>query len=414
MKNLARLSLLLVTSTLIFNCSSENIETDNLSIEEDLTDRRGEGPETEEPETVEPETEIQTTTETKIEAEDYSSMSGIQTEASSEDTDNIGWVNNGDWLKFNDINLTGANSIDARVSSKTNGGAIEIRLGSTTGTLIGNLTVPNTGGWQSWETVSTSLTDTNGVYDVYFVFTGDAGYLFNVNWFNISAETTETETPITGLHAAYAEFDTDETDIYLSDSGDYVIIETTGYPNHTSPYWSEDHELYVAPTVADPNSMAPSIIDSRDASDVLTVAADPQLASSTTATGLSTIGIAISGAAIFNNEEGNGPLNAGTASGLDYAGAHIGPGVYHYHLEPLPMSDDDSNLIGVLADGFFIYGRKEYSTGTYPTDLDESGGHVGMTQYSDVPEYHYHMINEIYLDNYYILFEGPFQGTPNL
>lgn len=217
-----------------------------------------------------------------------------------------------------------------------------------------------------------------------------------------------------GLHAAFAEFDTNETDIYFSESLEYVVIETTGNPNHTSPYWSEGHELYVAPTVAVEAAMTPSTIDSRDGSDVLAVSANPELATNTTETGLNTIGVSISGAAIFNNEEGNGPLEAGTASGLDYAGAHIGPGVYHYHLEPKPMTDDDSNLVGVIADGFFIYGRKCFSTGTYPTDLDESGGHVSTTQHTDVAEYHYHIINEIYLDTYYLLFEGPFQGIPNL
>ncbi|WP_025740267.1 YHYH protein [Aquimarina pacifica] len=212
-----------------------------------------------------------------------------------------------------------------------------------------------------------------------------------------------------GLHAAFAEFDEDETDIYLD--GDNVVIETTGYPNHTSYYWGEGHELYLDEDIG--ANATPSTIPGRDASAILTVSADPQLATSSTSTQLGTIGISVSGAAIFNDQEGNGPLNTGVARGLDYSGGHIGPSVYHYHLEPKAFTDDDENLVGVLADGFFIYGRKCNSTGTYPTDLDVSGGHTHTTQHSDGPEYHYHIKNELYLDQYYLIFAGDYQGTPS-
>ncbi len=59
----------------------------------------------------------------------------------------------------------------------------------------------------------------------------------------------------------------------------------------------------------------------------------PNLTGNTVATTLNTIGIAVSGASIFNDPEGNGALKYAAVS-LDWTGAHIGPGVYHYHLEP--------------------------------------------------------------------------------
>lgn len=123
----------------------------------------------------------------KLEAEDYDNMSGIQTEVSSEGTDNVGWVNNTDWIKFDDIDLTGAQSFDARVACAYIGGDIEVRLGSPTGTLLGMASVVNTGGNQVYETISANLSTVSGVYDVYFVFTGGNGYLFNVNWLEFSA-----------------------------------------------------------------------------------------------------------------------------------------------------------------------------------------------------------------------------------
>ncbi len=224
---------------------------------------------------------------------------------------------------------------------------------------------------------------------------------------NNEVATDDGDDPIIDLHSAFAEFDTANTDIYLDDGE--VVIETNGLPNHTSVYWGVGDALYIEePDVA----LTPSIITNYDASATLRVSTSPELASSPTATSLGAIGIAISGAAIFNDQEGNGPLD-GAAASLDYTGAHIGPQEYHYHLEPKAWSNDDEELIGILADGFFIYGRKCNSNGTYPTGLDASGGHTSTTQYSTDAEYHYHIENELYLNSYYILFPGDYQGTPN-
>lgn len=205
------------------------------------------------------------------------------------------------------------------------------------------------------------------------------------------SSTSETEEEIeetTGtLHNAFAEFDVDETTIYLS--GSNVVIETTGLPNHKTPYWSVNHPLYIAPTVTSEAQMTPTRIDTsgRDNSSTLTVSQNASLASSTTATQLGAIGIALSGAYLYNDQEGNGALDSAAGS-LDYSGAHIGPTDYHYHLEPLAFSDDDDALNGIISDGFFIYGRKCNSTGTYPTDLDSSGGHTSTTQHTTTAEYY--------------------------
>ena len=219
----------------------------------------------------------------------------------------------------------------------------------------------------------------------------------------------EPEADVTSaLSAAFAEFDTNNTDIFLD--GSNVVIETNGLPNHTSPYWGTGNALYVAPQ--DGFEATPSLISNFDGSATLTVSANPQKANKSTATSLGSIGIAVSGAAIFNDQEGNGALNQAAVS-LDYSGAHIGPGVYHYHTEPEAWSKDDDKLIGIIADGFFVYGRKCNSTGTRPTDLDTSGGHTSTTQHSTEALYHYHIENELYLNKYYIVFPGNYQGTPS-
>lgn len=234
------------------------------------------------------------------------------------------------------------------------------------------------------------------------------------------------------LHAAFSEFSSDNVSVRLS--GNNVIIESNGMPDHTSPYWSNttyreaidpmgnllvtepaasNHPLFVEPTVTSHANMAPGNIDDFNGSYSLTVSANPSLANNASATGLGPIGIAVSGAMIYNDEEGpNVPLDNAVGS-LDYTGAHTGPQSYHYHLEPKAWSNDDDALIAVMADGFFLYGRKCASTGDYPTDLDASGGHTHQTQHSTGSEYHYHIQNELYLNNYYILFPGDYQGSPS-
>ena len=241
----------------------------------------------------------------------------------------------------------------------------------------------------------------------------------------------ENPTTPTTLHDAFAEFDTESYTIMLD--GDEVVIETDGLPNHTSPYWSnttersatmgnmtltteaaaENHPLFVEPTVTSHGQMAPGNIDDFNGSYTLRVPANPTKAASSSSTGLGAIGLAISGSVIYNDEEGpNVPLDNAVGS-LDYTAAHTGPQSYHYHLEPKAWSDDDDKLIGIISDGFFIYGRKCASTGTYPTDLDVSGGHTSTTQHTTTEEYHYHIQNELYLNAYYILFPEDYQGTPN-
>jgi hypothetical protein len=219
------------------------------------------------------------------------------------------------------------------------------------------------------------------------------------------------DTPLTTLPDAFLEFDSDNVTSVID--GADVIIETNGLPNHTSPYWSATHPLYIDPIVTTKERLVPGTIDKFVGTYTLTVPGKPVLATSSSATSLGGIGIAVSGSLIYNDKEAaNQPLDD-AVGGLDYNGAHTGPSSYHYHLEPIAISDDDSNLIGIIADGFFLYGRKCNSTGTYPDDLDSSGGHTSITQHNTDETYHYHVQNELYLDTYYILFPGNYEGTPS-
>ena len=127
-------------------------------------------------------------TTTHIEAECFDNMFGVQTEGSSEGTLNVGWINNDDWTMYSNIDLSDMNSIKVRVSGKTTGSSIEVRLDAVDGDLIAELPISNTGGNQNWITDSINILATTGIHDVYLVFKGGSGYLYNINHFGFSED----------------------------------------------------------------------------------------------------------------------------------------------------------------------------------------------------------------------------------
>ncbi|MDC7122377.1 family 43 glycosylhydrolase [Cellulomonas fimi] len=129
------------------------------------------------------------------EAETIAWGSGIETEPSSEGGMNVGWIENGDYVKVKGVAFgTGATSFSARVASATSGGRIEVRLDGTGGPLVGTCTVGGTGGWQSWATTTCPVTGATGTRDLYLRFAGGSGNLFNVDWWQFSGGTTPTPT----------------------------------------------------------------------------------------------------------------------------------------------------------------------------------------------------------------------------
>ncbi|GAA1776605.1 family 43 glycosylhydrolase [Luedemannella helvata] len=131
------------------------------------------------------------------EAETVAFSSGVETEVASEGGRNVSFIDNGDWIKVKGVGFgTGASSFTARVASATSGGRIELRLGGATGTLVGTCTVPGTGGWQTWTSVSCPVSGATGTQDLYLRFTGGSGSLFNLNWWQFAGGgSTQTSAP---------------------------------------------------------------------------------------------------------------------------------------------------------------------------------------------------------------------------
>ncbi|MFB7495158.1 ThuA domain-containing protein [Streptomyces sp. NPDC056161] len=127
----------------------------------------------------------------QVEAESYSSGSGVQaaghTAASGGQT--LGYIDNGDWAGYASVSTAGARTFTAKVSSAGAGGTIEVRSGSATGTLLGSVQVPVTGGWETFTTVSTTLSGT-GTGPLFLRFTGGSGSLFDIDTFTLGTTPT--------------------------------------------------------------------------------------------------------------------------------------------------------------------------------------------------------------------------------
>jgi len=134
---------------------------------------------------------IEPETSALIQAEDYSAMSGITTEVT---TDFGGGLNVtdagvGDTLTYNNINFpsTGSYLIEYRIASAVDGGQMFTYLNKEA-IFLGNVNIPNTGGWQKWQTVTQTVNVNAGTYnfDIYI-----QNKSMNINWIRISKIETE-------------------------------------------------------------------------------------------------------------------------------------------------------------------------------------------------------------------------------
>ena len=191
--------------------------------------------------------------------------------------------------------------------------------------------------------------------------------------------------------------------------GDNISISSTGLPDHKTPYWGEGHEMYEEFPGTNHANMNTTMIAFTY---VMTIPAYPAEASSKEQTELGAVGMALNGAPIYNDYEGGGLLAENAWGTFDASGAHPGPNEdYHYHSEGTYVTVDDNNLIGFLRDGFPVYGRKDMD-GTYPDDLDENGGHEGVTDDFSEAIYHYHVSSEEYsTSGLFVIKSGAYHGT---
>ena len=108
-----------------------------------------------------------------IPATDFAAQHGIQTAPCSEGGRCIGWIEQGDWVRYEKVDFGHRTErIEIRAASATRGGIIEIRRDAPDGELLGTCSVPNTGSWQSWASFNTKIKPISGIKTICLVFQG--------------------------------------------------------------------------------------------------------------------------------------------------------------------------------------------------------------------------------------------------
>jgi dextranase len=173
-----------------------------------------------------------------IQAESFNSQSGISTESTSDTGggSNVCCTDNGDYVLYNSVNFgSGAGSLDVRVASAISGGTMQFRLGSTSGTIIASVNTPNTGGWQSWQTVNVPVSGASGTQNLYITFSGAT----NLNWFKFNTGSSgtsafntiqaETFNSQSGINTETTSDTGGGQNVCCTDNGDYVVYNNINF-----------------------------------------------------------------------------------------------------------------------------------------------------------------------------------------
>jgi hypothetical protein len=120
-----------------------------------------------------------------IQAEAYTAMSGVQLDATMDTGGGqyVGWIDANDWMAHANINFptSGTYKVEYRVASPS-GSVLSLDLNA--GAIqLGQVTIPATGGWQNWTTVSHSINVTAGTYSL-GIYAPQGGW--NINWLRIT------------------------------------------------------------------------------------------------------------------------------------------------------------------------------------------------------------------------------------
>ena len=101
---------------------------------------------------------------------------------------NVGWIAATEWLNYTiNVATAGTYQLSLRVASPSQGGKLNVDFGGVNKT--GTLTIPNTNGWQTWQTITTSVQLNAGqqIMQVDFDSNGATGLVGNFNWLQLTA-----------------------------------------------------------------------------------------------------------------------------------------------------------------------------------------------------------------------------------
>lgn len=118
----------------------------------------------------------------------------IETTSDSSGAYNVGWFGAGEWLKYTiQAGSSGNFTLNTRLASTGTGGSFYVEVDGVN--VTGAVAVPNTGGWQTWSTVSTpGIFVSAGLHVLRLVGNADGstGVVGNLNWLQLQSGTVTT------------------------------------------------------------------------------------------------------------------------------------------------------------------------------------------------------------------------------
>jgi glucosylceramidase len=124
----------------------------------------------------------------QLQASSFSSVNGLQTEPTSDTLGgyDVGYADGNDYAVYPNVDFgLGYTNVSLRVASAGSGGNLELHFNAANGPIIGVVPIPMTGGWQTWQTVTGSVSGASGLHNLYLVFRGGSG-IGNLNWFQFN------------------------------------------------------------------------------------------------------------------------------------------------------------------------------------------------------------------------------------
>lgn len=123
-----------------------------------------------------------------IQAEAFDEMVGIQLETTTDvgAGQNIGYCEAGDWLDYTiNVPSAGQYNVEVRVASLNKTGAFDLKKGTQ---VLASYALPaGTGGWQTWTTISKTVTFAQGNQTIRLAITGPD---ININWLKFTSIST--------------------------------------------------------------------------------------------------------------------------------------------------------------------------------------------------------------------------------
>lgn len=193
---------------------------------------------------------------------------------------------------------------------------------------------------------------------------------------------------------------------------EFITITAKDLPDHKSMYYDAEDDLYEdydEPENADFKKNPGSIGEQNL---VYKIPRYPSEASVKESTPMGSMGVAINSVSIFNQEAAPGDEILDELNTFDQYEGHPAGTEYHYHIEPVWLTQfranaDNEALVGILLDGFPVYGTHEDGVQVTNDDLNDYHGHFGVTD--DFPNgiFHYHITDDLPWIN-----GDGFYGTP--